>query len=101
MAGSQMTFEEHCKETSTLFGNPYKEVHRWLDEFAGAPGIGMNHRRFRHHESGIREIIKLLGEDVGKVARQHIISDLKEEGWNEKEHFFPKDEDHYVRMGFF
>ena len=97
----KMTFEEHCKETSTLFGKPYEEVHRWLDEFQKAPGIGMKHRRFRHHKEGLREITKLFGEDAGNIARQHIISDLKEEGWNEKEHPFPKDEDHYVRIGFF
>jgi len=96
-----MTFEEHCRESEDLFGKPYGEVHMWLDEFAGAPGIGMKHRRFRHHEAGIREIIKLFGEDAGKVARKHIMSDLKEEGWNEKEHPFPRDEGHYVKMGFF
>ena len=97
----QMTFEEHCKESSAIFGKPYEEVHRWLDEFMGAPGIGMKHRRFRHHEAGIRKITKLFGEDAGKVARQHVATDLKEEGWNEKEHPFPKDEDHYIRMGLF
>ena len=96
-----MTFEEHCKESDALFGKPYEEVHRSLDEFQKAPSIGMKHRRFRHHEAGICEITKLLGEDAGKVARQHIISDLKEEGWNEKEHPFPRDEDHYVEMDLF
>jgi len=96
-----MTFEEHCRESDALFGKPYGEVHRWLDEFQKAPGIGMKHRRFRHHEAGIEKIKKLFGEDAGEAARQHIISDLMEEGWNEKEHPFPKDEDHYVRMGLF
>ena len=98
---NRMTFEKHCEESNALFGKPYEEVHRWLDEFAGAPGIGMKHRRFRHHEEGIREITRLFGKDAGKVARQHIISDLKEEGWNENEHPFPKDEDHYIRMDLF
>ena len=96
-----MIFEEHCKESKALFGKSYEKVHKWLDEFAGAPGIGMKHRRFRHHTAGTQQIIKLFGEDAGRVAKQHIISDLKEEGWNEKEHPFPKDEDHYVGMGFF
>ena len=27
-------FEDHCAETIKLFGKPYEEVHRWLDEFA-------------------------------------------------------------------
>ena len=38
-------FEEHCEESIRLFGQPYAEVHRWLDAFAGSPksmaiGIG-------------------------------------------------------------
>jgi len=96
-----MTFEEHCRESTLLFGKPYEEVHKWLDEFQKAPGIGMKHRRFRHHEAGVKEVERLWGGDAGKVARQHIISDLKQEGWSEGEHPFPRDEDHYVRMGLF
>ena len=96
-----MTFEEHCNESNDLFGEPYEEVHTWLDEFAGTQGIGMKHRRFRHHEAGIKKAIEVFGEKAGKVARQHIISDLKQEGWNESEHPFPKDEAHYVWMGLF
>jgi hypothetical protein len=37
---------------------------------------------------------------AGKVARQHIISDLNEEGWTEQDHF-PVDERDYVKMGLF
>jgi hypothetical protein len=54
----------------------------------------------RHHEAGIREVIKLFGEEAGFVAKQHIISDLKEEGWKNSDPF-PRDEDHYVKMGLF
>ena len=94
------TFEEHCRESDALFGKPYEKVHSWLDEFAGAPGIGMKHRRFRHHKAGIEEIKKLFGEDAGKVARQHIIGDLKEEGWTESDPFL-KDQRDYVEIGLF
>lgn len=96
-----MTFEEHCEESKRLFGKPYKEVHKWLDEFMGAAGLGARHRRIRHHDAGIREAVKLFGAEAGKVARQHIISDLKQEGWVEGVHPFPKDEEHYVKMGLF
>ena len=96
-----MTFEEHCKESTALFGKPYEQVHKWLDEYQKAPGVGMKHRRFRHHEAGIQEIVNLFGIEAGEVARRHIISDLKQEGWNEEEHPFPRDEDHYVGMGLF
>jgi len=72
-----VTFEEHCEESIRLFGKPYEELHRWLDEFMGAPGLGARHRKIRHHEAGIRKAVKLFGQEVGKVARQHIISDFK------------------------
>ena len=93
-------FEDHCQESLGLFGKPYEEVHRWLDEFQGTERYRMRHRRVRHHEAGIREAIRLFGEDVGAVAQQHIVSDLKEEGWTEHDPF-PRDEEHYVKMGLF
>ena len=94
------SLEEHCQESLRLFGQPFGAVHRWLDEDMGAPGIGMKHRRKRHHEAGIRQAINLFGEPAGRAARQHIISDLKMEGWTERDHF-PRDEADYVRMGLF
>jgi hypothetical protein len=99
--GSSMSsFEKHCKESDRLFGNPFPEVHNWLDEFQGTPQYRMRHRRVRHHESGIQQAIELFGELAGQAARQHIISDLEEEGWTEHDHF-PEDEVDYVKMGLF
>jgi len=83
-----------------LFGDPFEELHRWLDEFASTPEYGMRHRRVRHHLAGIREAVLLFGTEADKAARQHIVSDLKEEGWKETDPF-PKDEKDYVRMGLF
>jgi len=85
---------------SASFGKPYAELHRWLDEFAGTERYGMRHRRVRHHQAGINEAKRIFGPDAGPVARQHIISDLLQEGWTECD-LFPQDEDHYVRMGLF
>jgi hypothetical protein len=101
MKGNCMSsLEKHCEESEQLFGQPFEKVHRWLDEFAGSPGIGMKHRRKRHHEAGIQQAVKLFGEPGGRAARQHIISDLKEEGWTERDHF-PQNEEDYVKMGLF
>ena len=83
-----------------IFGEKFEEVHLWLDEFAGSEEYGYRHRKKRHHEKGIEEAIRLFGERAGDAARQHIISDLKEEGWSEKDRF-PNDEEDYVRMGLF
>jgi hypothetical protein len=60
----------------------------------------MKHRKVRHHEEGIRKAVELFGEEVRMVARQHIFSDLKEEGWKESDPF-PKNLSDYVRMGFY
>jgi uncharacterized protein YcaQ len=83
-------FEDHCNESIALFGKPYEEVHLWLDEFHTSEQYKMRHRRVRHHEAGIKEAIGLFGEEAGPVARQHIISDLKQEGWTEQDPF-PRD----------
>lgn len=82
------------------FGKAYVEVHLWLDEFAGTSEYDMRHRRVRHHEAGIREAAALFGEEAGKAARQHVITDLKWDGWTENDHF-PQNEADYVRMGLF
>ena len=93
-------FDQHCQESKVRFGQEFEEVHRWLDAFMGKPPYGMRHRRVRHHEAGIREATALFGEVGGEVARQHIVADLKEEGWTEN-YPFPRDEQHYVAMGLF
>jgi hypothetical protein len=71
-----------------------------LDEFAGREGYGFRHRKVRHHEAGIAEVCKLFGREAGVPAKQHIVLDLKTEGWTAGDPF-PKNEDDYVRIGFF
>lgn len=95
-----MKLSDHCTESILLFGKPFEEVHQWLDEFAGAPGIGFKHRKIRHHLQGIEEIRKLFGDTATEVGLQHIKSDLKEEGWQKTDRF-PKDENDYKKLGLF
>lgn len=92
--------EEHIAESILLFGKSYTKVHIWLDEFAESPECRMRHRRKRHHEAGLEEVRKIFGEDAVVAARQHIITDLKMEGWTENDPF-PKNEQHYIRMRLF
>ena len=94
------TFEAHCQESIELFGKPFERVHKWLDEFMGTEEYGMRHRNLRHHLEGVKRVIEFFGEEAGEVARQHIISDLKEEGWTEADRF-PRDREDYVEMGLF
>ena len=95
-----MKFEDHCKESVEKFGLPFKEVHEWLDFYAGSSEYGMKHRGKRHHVEGIKETGKMFGKMAEEAARQHVISDLKEEGWKESDHF-PENERDYIRMGLF
>jgi hypothetical protein len=95
-----MKFEAHCAETIALFGKSFEQVHVWLDELAGREGIGLKHRRYRHHLKGVEEIRKMYGEMAARAAIQHIKTDLRQEGWTEKDGM-PKDEADYVRMGLF
>jgi len=60
----------------------------------------MRHRKKRDHEAGIRQCIEIFGEKAGEVARQHIVLDLKEEGWTEKD-LFPQNEENYLKIGLF
>lgn len=94
------SLEEHCRESEALFGEPFREVHLWLDAFAGQQGYGMRHRLVRHHLQGIRRAVELFGLEAEAPSRQHIVSDLRQEGWTEK-YPFPKDEADYVRIGLF
>ncbi len=94
------SFEQHCAESVASLGKPYEEVHLWLDEFAGRPPYGMRHRKKRHHRAGIEEVRRRWGDEAAVAARQHIVADLKMEGWTEEQPF-PKDEQDYVRMGLF
>lgn len=92
--------EDHCRESVNLFGKSYANVHLWLDEFAGTEKHGFRHRKIRHHEAGIAEVCRIFGQEAGAAARQHIISDLKTDGWSDGDPF-PKDENDYVKIGFF
>ena len=59
-----MYFEEHCEEIIWLFGKPYEEVHRWLDEFAHSKKYGMRHRKVRHHLEGLYQVEQLFGKEA-------------------------------------
>ena len=93
-----MKFEAHCQHSVHLFGEPFAEVHLWLDEFFET--LGARHRRKRHHNQGVEMVRQKWGARAAEVARQHIIDDLKGEGWVDGDHF-PLDEIDYVRMGLF
>ncbi len=95
-----MKLEDHCTQSIHLFGEAFPEMHIWLDAYASTP-LGARHRRKRHHLVGIEEVRRRWGDRAASTARQHIIDDLKDEGWVEGLDRIPQDEADYVRMGLF
>jgi hypothetical protein len=98
-----MKYEEHCIECETILGKPFVYVHLWLDAFAHDEKLSLwertKHRKFRHNQKGIESIKKMYGDEGGKAAELHIISDLKTDGnWNESEGI-PKNTEDYIKKG--
>jgi len=69
------SLEQHQRDTLKWLGANFTEVHKWLDEFF--PTDGANHRKFRHHEEGVREAGRLFGQRAVDAARIHILRDCR------------------------
>jgi len=81
------SFKIHCEATVKALGEPFEEVHKWLDEFADeAP---LSHRYLRHNIGGVNRIIVMYGWKAGAAACLHISMDeefIKVDGlWVRKE----------------
>jgi hypothetical protein len=61
------TSEKHCRESLALFGQPFEKIYLWLDEFQGWEPYGMRHRRLRHHEAGVCQVVALFGPEAEGV----------------------------------
>jgi hypothetical protein len=66
---------KHCEECIQKLGEPFGEVHEWLDEFAAEFFPLLAHRIERHHSSGIEEVRLKWGDKAAEAARLHIIAD--------------------------
>lgn len=79
-----MNIDEHSKLTRNILGEPYREVHRWLDEKAGEDGP--LHRQYRHHWEGALECADELTKrndgdyddwlDYLRASLEHIAQDM-------------------------
>ncbi len=72
-----MRFKEHCDRTRFYFGQPYEEIHHWLDEFTGhySQAQRYKHRKHRHHREGVLEARERFGDLGALVAILHIMDD--------------------------
>jgi DNA-binding GntR family transcriptional regulator len=66
-------FDEHCNDCIAALGEPFPQVHLWLDEFF--PVKGPHHRVVRHHRDGVEEVRKAWGDRAAAAAEVHIKKD--------------------------
>lgn len=69
---------EHMDDCIKLLGDPYDEVHAWLDAKVKEFPInkyGDYHRRFRHNKEGLEFVRKHWGEKAEIAAKIHIYRD--------------------------
>ena len=91
-----MLIDDHIKETIKFFGEPFVEVHLFLDQFY--KNVGAKHRQYFHHKQGLELIRKKFGNKAVKVAERHIISDLENCGrWKLGIDKFPEKQEDYKR----
>jgi hypothetical protein len=67
------SFEEHCQDCIAQLGDPFPEIHIWLDEFF--PTKGLHHRVVRHHLGGVSEVERKWGHKAALAAEIHIKKD--------------------------
>jgi len=70
--------KEHEKDCMDRFGEPFTEVHKWLDEFAKKYPVTVfedQHRQFRHNKEGIEEVRKMWGDRAADAALLHLVRD--------------------------
>jgi len=66
---------EHCKDCIETLGEAFKEVHMWLDEYAGVYWPSKTHRVHRHNLEGIAQIRNKWGDMAAEAAEIHIFKD--------------------------
>jgi len=71
------SFKKHCEDCAKALGNPWPEVHKFLDQYAGkVPGELANHRVELHHKNGIAMVRAKWGDEAAKAAEIHIREDF-------------------------
>ena len=67
------SFEQHCADCRHELGEPFKQVHEWLDELQSE--YGPMHRPFRHHTEGVELVRARWGDTAARAAEIHIRRD--------------------------
>lgn len=67
------SLEEHCYDCVQELGEPFTQVHLWLDELF--PSLGAQHRAVRHNDEGVEYVRQRWGTRAAAAARIHIAKD--------------------------
>lgn len=66
-------FKEHCEDCIRELGEPFEEVHKWLDALFRV--LKYKHRSARHHTKGVEAIRAMYGNRAALAAEIHIKKD--------------------------
>ena len=72
------TLAVHCSDCVKELGEPFTEVHEWLDQLADIfpPAVhGIFHRSLRHNADGVKLVESIWGKDAARAAVIHINRD--------------------------
>jgi hypothetical protein len=67
------TLKVHEDDCIQLLGEPFTEVHKFLDELFKY--VGPTHRSFRHNRRGVENVRKRWGDKAAQAAKIHIERD--------------------------
>lgn len=67
------SFDQHCADCRRELGEPFEEVHRWLDKLFKV--LRQKHRAVRHHAGGVEQIRRMWGDLAARAAEIHIMRD--------------------------
>ena len=71
-----MNRKAHCEDCIKALGEPFEQVHKWMDGLFDYRTKQLRHRIFRHNRKGIEEVRKMWGDKAAEAARRHIIVDF-------------------------
>lgn len=66
-------FKEHCQDCRNELGEPFENVHAWLDELQAE--YGPMHRSVRHNTEGVERVRAMWGDRAARAAEIHILKD--------------------------
>jgi hypothetical protein len=67
------SLNEHEEDCIRELGEPFTEVHQWLDEIFRC--VGPDHRGYRHNRIGVEEVRRRWGDRAAKAAEIHLRRD--------------------------